>query len=46
LGLERFDLGECFSSYFIGPENSVNVGFIPCPARGKALADKIRLVAN
>ena len=46
LGLERFNLGECLASYFVGPENSDNISFIPCPARGESLADKVRLVAN
>jgi hypothetical protein len=46
LGFERFDLCKQLAALFVEFEQLVNVSFIPCPARGEALADKIRLVAN
>jgi len=46
LGLEHFDLGQELASLLVEFEQFVNVSFIPCPARGESLADKIRLVAN
>ena len=39
LGFKRFDLGEQLAPLLVEFEQLVNVNFIPCPARGEALAD-------
>ena len=45
-GLERFNLCEQLPPLLVELEQLVNASFIPCPARGKACARKIRLIAN
>ncbi len=44
--LSVFNLGKQLAPLLIKFEQLVNVNFIPCPARGETLADKIRLIAN
>jgi hypothetical protein len=39
-------MSERFTPQFVSMKNSINQNFIPCPARGESLADKVRLVAN
>ena len=46
LRFERFDLRQDFPALLVELEQFINPGFIPRPARGEPLPDKIRLLAN